>query len=75
MDIETIIGTIALVLAAISLWQGRRSSDAISKRFDEFEIANERQASVNERLSTQSERQANQIDLLLQVVQMLIRRL
>lgn len=64
-----------MALAAISLWQGRRSTDAIRKRFDEFERTNERQARVNERLSAQSERQANHIDVLIQVVQMLIRRL
>ena len=75
MDIDTIIGAIALALAAISLWQGRRSTDAIRKRFDEFERTNERQARVNERLSAQSERQANHIDVLIQVVQMLVRRL
>ena len=80
--LDTLIGVIALALAAISLWQGRRSSDAISKRFEEFERANERQARANERqshanerLSDQSARQANHIDALLEIVRLIIGRL
>ena len=79
--LNMLIGAIALAVALVSLWQGRRSSDAVSKRFEEFERANarqaranERQSRANERLSDLSGRQANYIDTLLEIVRLIIGR-
>ena len=54
-DLDTLIGVIALGVALLSLWQGRRSSDAIKEELAEFRR-------TNELLAAQSDRQANHID-------------
>lgn len=66
-DFNTITGVVALVIALLSLWQGRRSSGAINKQLDDFRR-------TNEQLSAQSERQANHIDDLLALLRLVVRR-
>lgn len=61
MDFTTILGIIALAVSIVSLWRGWRSEGDIKKRFDDFNRANERQA--------------NQIDALIEVVRLLVTRL
>ena len=63
--LNTLIGAIALALAAISLWQGRRSSAAIKKELAEFRR-------TSELLAAQSERQANHIDDLLAIMRLFV---
>ena len=65
--LNTLIGAIALVIALVSLWQGRRSSDAIKKELAEFRR-------TNELLAAQSERQANHIDDLLAILRLVVTR-
>ena len=55
MDFTTILGIIALAVSILSLWRGWRSEGVIKKLSDDFN-------QVNERHSTQNERQSNQID-------------
>ena len=61
MDFTTILGIIALAISTVSLWRGWRSEADIKKRFDDFNRANERQA--------------NQIDALIEVVRLMVARL
>ena len=63
MDFTTILGIIALAISIASLWRGWRSDAVIKKLSDDFN-------QVNERHSTQNERQSNQIDALIEVVRL-----
>lgn len=63
MDFTTILGIIALAVSILSLWRGWRSDAVIKKLSDDFN-------QVNERHSTQNERQSNQIDALIEVVRL-----
>ena len=63
MDFTTILGIIALAISIVSLWRGWRSDAVIKKLSDDFN-------QVNERHSTQNERQSNQIDALIEVVRL-----
>ena len=63
MDFTTILGIIALAVSILSLWRGWRSEAVIKKLSDNFN-------QVNERHSTQNERQSNQIDALIEVVKL-----
>lgn len=63
--LNTLIGAIALVIALVSLWQGRRSSAAIKKELAEFRR-------TNELLAAQSERQANHIDDFLAILRLVV---
>lgn len=65
-NFDTIIGVLALAIAVVSLWQGRRSSVAINRQLDDFKR-------TNDLLAAQSERQANHIDDLLALLRMVIR--
>lgn len=68
MDIlNTLIGGIALAVALVSLWQGRRASAAIKQELAEFKR-------TSELLAAQSERQANHIDDLLVILRLVIGR-
>ena len=63
MDFTSILGIIALAISIVSLWRGWRSDAVIKKLSDDFN-------QVNERHSTQNERQSNQIDALIEVVRL-----